>query len=141
VNIRLIRRIPSPFPYLPKPLREVEKPPAFGRRLYEVIGKSKILLNVATDISGDYRVNMRCFEAMGCGACMLSDEGIYPDGMVTGQNLVTYKGPEDALSQIEALIREPERARTIGREAASMIASRYSKSKQWKQFEVLVAAL
>jgi hypothetical protein len=51
------------------------------QKLYELIGKSKIVLNGVIDMVGRDRGNMRCFEAMGCGALLLSDEGNYPKGM------------------------------------------------------------
>jgi hypothetical protein len=46
-----------------------------------LIGSSKIVRSGAIDMAGADRGNMRCFEAMGCGALLLSDEGNYPEGM------------------------------------------------------------
>ena len=44
-------------------IAKIAKPPIFGRQLYELIGKSKIVLNGAIDMAGHDRGNMRCFEA------------------------------------------------------------------------------
>jgi hypothetical protein len=65
----------------PAAIAGIAKPPVFGRELYELIGRSKIVLNGAIDIAGADRGNMRCFEAIGCGALLVSDEGNYPEGM------------------------------------------------------------
>jgi hypothetical protein len=138
VDLRVIRRIPSPFPYLPEPLRSVAKPPVFGRDLYELFGKAKVVLNVATDICGVYRGNMRCFEAMGCGACMLSDEGIYPEGMKSGEHFLGYEDGVEALQIAREILRRPNDARKVGRKGAAMLACEYSKTRQWSIFEQLV---
>jgi hypothetical protein len=54
----------------PDAIAGIAKPPVFGRLLYELIGSSKIVLNGAIDMAGTDRGNMRCFEAMGCGALL-----------------------------------------------------------------------
>ena len=67
-----------------------------GRQLYELIGKSKIVLNGAIDMAGQDRGNMRCFEAMGCGALLVSDAGNYPEEWRRAQTMETYESPEQA---------------------------------------------
>src|SRR5258708_36033204 len=39
------------------------------------------IFNGAIDMAEEDRGNLRCFEAMGCGALMISDRGRYPKGM------------------------------------------------------------
>jgi hypothetical protein len=73
----------------------------FGRQLYELIGSSKIVLNGAIDMAGADRGNMRCFEAMGYGTLLLSDEGDYPEGMDGHQTISTYESGTDCLARIE----------------------------------------
>src|SRR5260370_29130546 len=73
----------------PDAIARIAKPPVFGRQLYELIGKSKIVLNGAIDMAGNDRGNMRCFEAIGCCALLLSDAGKYPDGMAAGDNMLS----------------------------------------------------
>ena len=48
------------------------------------------MLNGAIDMAGPDRGNMRCFEAMGCGALLVSDVGNYPVGMEAGVTMETY---------------------------------------------------
>src|SRR5207302_3215989 len=83
----------------PEAIAKIAKPPVFGRKLYELVGKSKIVLNGAIDMAGHDRGNMRCFEAMGCGALLLSDEGNYPEGMIADKTIVTYACADSALDQ------------------------------------------
>ena len=113
----------------------------FGRQLYELIGRSKIVLNGAIDMAGADRGNMRCFEAMGCGALLVSDDGQYPAAMEPGVTIATYGSPEDALTVIEQRLADwdgSSRIASLGREGVS---AAYSKSLQWKSFVDLVARL
>ena len=76
----------------------------FGQQLYELIGSSKIVLNGAIDMAGMDRGNMRCFEAMGCGALLVSDAGKYPEGMDQGETISTYEGGADCLVEIDSCL-------------------------------------
>ena len=84
---------------------------------------------------------MRCFEALGGGAMLLSDEGDYPDGMRDGETIVTYNSPEQAVNRIETLLEDSERRLRVARAGHEMVSTRYSKEAQWKRFEALVASI
>ena len=120
-------------------IASVARPPVFGRQLYELIGRSKIVLNGAIDMAGRDRGNMRCFEAMGCGALLVSDAGNYPDGMVPGATIESYDSPEGAVELVrESLDNWPVRAK-MAAEGRRQVAELYAKSVQWKSFIDLVA--
>jgi hypothetical protein len=139
---RLTRLADSPFGLLP-PLRKYRRPrtisriatpPVFGRSLYELIGKSKIVLNGAIDMAGQDRGNMRCFEAMGCGALLVSDAGPYPECMVPDSTIFVYKSPEDAKHIITAALGDPTGSAEVARRGRHQIESRYTKQLQWELF-------
>ena len=69
----------------PPAIRTITQPPKFGLDYYEVLSTAKIVLNGAIDMAGEDRGNMRCFEALGAGSLLLSDEGNYPEGMSDGR--------------------------------------------------------
>jgi hypothetical protein len=146
---RLTRLAESPFGKLlplqkhrrPGAIARIARPPVFGRDLYELIGSSKIVLNGAIDMAGNDRGNMRCFEAMGCGALLVSDEGRYPDGMKPGTTIETYGTPEQAVEVVTSCLRSwPESAEmaALGR---NCVRESYSKARQWKQFCELVGRI
>jgi hypothetical protein len=117
----------------PAAIRAVSKEPVFGRQLYAALGQAKIVLNGAVDMAGSDRGNMRCWEAMGCGALLLSDAGIYPEGMVASEHFLTYENASNALDQI----REKSGKKMYAEIALSgyeMIAARFSKEVQWVAF-------
>jgi len=146
---RLCRLAESPLGHLlplakhrrPQAIRAVTKAPIFGLDYYEALSAAKIVLNGAIDMAGNDRGNMRCFEALGGGCLLLSDEGNYPDGMKDGQTIVTYKSAEHAVEQIKALLAQPARREEIAHAGHEMVSSRYSKEAQWQHFEALVASL
>ena len=125
----------------PESIARIAEPPVFGRQLYELISSSKIVLNGAIDMAGADRGNMRCFEAMGCGALLLSDAGNYPDGMKPGSTMETYDSPEEAARLVPELLEKwPESAAKAARGAVE-VSRIYSKSLQWRRFVDIVAGI
>jgi hypothetical protein len=125
----------------PEGIAGIARPPVFGRQLYELIGRSKIVLNGAIDMAGRDRGNMRCFEAMGCGALLVSDAGNYPNGMAPGVTIEAYDSPDRAIELVsESLDNWPPRAK-MAAEGRRLVSQLYSKSLQWKSFIDLVAQI
>jgi Glycosyl transferases group 1 len=125
----------------PSAIRAIARDPVFGRDYYEVLSTAKIVLNGAIDMSGADRGNMRCFEALGGGSLLLSDEGNYPEGMEDGRTIVTYASPEQAVSKVRMLLEASEERLSLARAGHEMVKTRYSKEVQWKRFEALVASI
>jgi len=125
----------------PQAIRAITREPRFGRDYYELLSAAKIVLNGAIDMAGEDRGNMRCFEALGSGALLLSDQGSYPDGMRDGETLATYASPEQAVQQVRRLLADSEQRLGLARVGHEMVSSRYSKAAQWQRFEALVASI
>jgi hypothetical protein len=146
---RLCALAESPIGYLlplgrhrrPGAVRSIAKGPKFGRDYYDALSSAKIILNGAIDMAGNDRGNMRCFEALGGGSLLLSDEGNYPDGMANGETIVTYSSVQDAVRQLERYLAESTERSRIARAGHEMVSTRYSKDVQWKRFEALVASI
>jgi hypothetical protein len=146
---RLCRLAESPLGQLlplarhrrPPAIRAITEAPKFGLDYYEVLANAKIVLNGAIDISGEDRGNMRCFEALGAGSLLLSDQGNYPEGMSDGQTIVTYRSPEHAVQQVRTLLDGADERLAIAHAGHEMVSTSYSKEAQWKRFEALVASI
>ncbi len=121
----------------PHDIRAVSHDPVFGRNLYEVLGQAKIVMNGAIDMAGQDRGNMRCFEALGCGSLLLSDAGLYPDGMEDGRTLVTYESAPDLLARVPELLANEDYRTRIAHAGTEMVADRYSRARQWARFNEL----
>lgn len=125
----------------PAAIRDIAQPPVFGRDLYAAMGRSKIVLNGAVDMAGDDRGNMRCFEAMGCGALMVSDAGNYPAAMESGVTIMTYDSPGQAVELIESSLANPAKTSEMTALGRKRMMETYNKSLQWQSFIDLVGAL
>lgn len=136
----LLRWIPAPVK-LPQSLRYARKKPIYGREMYAVLSDAKIVLNPATDIAGGVRGNMRCWEALGCGACMVGSAGQYPEGFDAGVNFETFTDADDLVRKVKALLVDESRRASIAKSGAEMIARVWSKQRQWNDFQSLVATL
>ena len=123
----------------PESIRLNSMDPVFGIDLYKLLASSKIVLNGAIDMAGEDRGNMRCFEALGSGALMISDIGHYPQGFQSDYNMLTYETPEDAVRLISTTLNGWVRAKEIASHGHAMIRDRYSKDAQWDAFQRLVA--
>lgn len=124
----------------PREIRAVTAGPVFGLDLYAVLSRTKIVLNGAVDMAGEDRGNMRCFEAMGCGALMISDDGRYPEGMADGVTMLTYSTPDEAVRVIREALAAPARRAALSRAGHQAMALGYSKAQQWQAFTRLVEA-
>lgn len=123
----------------PRAIRNVAKPPVAGRAMYEQLGRAKIVINAAVDMAGTDRGNMRCFETMGAGAMLLTDQGNYPPGMIDGETMRVYGNPLSAAEWIEQLSRG-EAARAIASRGHAMISEKYNKLAQFRQFTEVCGA-
>ncbi|HEY2526638.1 MAG TPA: glycosyltransferase [Xanthobacteraceae bacterium] len=146
---RLTRLAESPFGRLlplrkhrrPSVIANITRPPIFGRQLYELIGRSKIVINGAIDMAGHERGNMRCFEAMGLGALLVSDAGKYPAGMEAGVTIEVYDSPDGAVKIVGDSLDDWPRRASIAVEGRRRVTELYTKSLQWSAFVDIVAEI
>ncbi len=125
----------------PQVISQVAKPATFGRALYDLVGQSKIVLNGAIDMAGEDRGNMRCFEAMGCGALLLSDRGNYPEGMQDNQTMVAYGNPNQAVDLAIQALSNPGWSSPIAAKGRETVGRLYGKAAQWKRFVEIVSLI
>ncbi len=129
--------IPVPV-ILPKGLASSSQISVFGRDMYAALSRAKIVLNPATDIAGNVRGNMRCWEALGCGACMLGSAGKYPEGFEPGVNFETFTDIENLKYKINRLLADEPRRAAMAKAGAEMLSNIWSKERQWDDFVALV---
>lgn len=78
------------------PLRPRYGGAAFGRDMYDVYARSKIVINRHGEIAAGFTNNLRCFEAMGMCACLLTESSPNLDDL--------FHGAAWAYSSTESLI-------------------------------------
>ncbi len=137
-NSGLLRWLPVPTK-IPLSIKKNNSRPVYGRDMLTKFSKAKVVLNPAVNLlDGKVRGNMRCWEALGCGACMLASEGSYPEGFIDGENFLTFKDENDLERKIHYLLHNDEVRLTISKKGTEMISSVWSKERQLENFMKLI---
>lgn len=141
VNIPYVRRYWQKIKHPSELVRSRALPPVYGLDLYEKLGQSKMVFNAGVDFSKQYKVNMRNLEVLGCGAQMLSDEGIYPKYFEAGKHFSTYKNMPDFFQKLEYFLDQSQERMAIAQAGNEMVKAHYNKEQQWQHFQAIVASL
>jgi spore maturation protein CgeB len=115
--------------------------PYYGIDLFKEIAESKIVFNAAVDFSGEYKVNMRNFETLGCGAHMISDNGIYPSGLEKERDFSIYNSFEEFVEKAKYFLTHTDESRKIALQGHKTVCENFSKDIQWQKFQELVESL
>lgn len=115
--------------------------PLYGDSLYKAIGSSKIVVNGFTDFNFGFKSNMRLFEAIGLGALLISEYGVYPNGFEPGVDFYTYKNTIQLKEQIGRVLGDWSMHAEMARRARSKISDLYSKQRQWCHFQNFIASI
>jgi spore maturation protein CgeB len=84
---------------------------------------------------------MRTYEAIGCGAFLIGEDGIYPEPLVPGEDLYTYRSLPELIDQIERVLALPDQGRTLALRTRDKLRRRCSKARQWQVFVESVQSL
>ena len=141
VDRKIIRRF-TRFKKSPPPLiRNRSLPSIYGEELYQTIARSKLVINWFGDYNGLYRDNMRNYEAISGGALLISEDGIYPEGLVPEEDFLTFKDTEELFTQIDNALTLPDQGSSMASKAKEKLKTRYSKSVQWRRFQEVINQL
>ena len=84
---------------------------AFGRKMYEVLGRSRITLNSHARVSGENANNLRLYEATGMGALLVTDaKRNLVDLFHVGAEVITYRRDEEAAEAVQHYLEHPREA-------------------------------
>jgi hypothetical protein len=100
---------------LPKsPIRANFHGHAWGRDMYNIFAKSKIVVNRHIDISNNYANNMRMFEATGMGALLITEEKKNMDVFFkVGKEVVTYKSVDELIKKVKYYLKHDKEREKI----------------------------
>lgn len=112
--------------------------PIYGQELYETINRSKIVLNTFGNYNGIYKENMRNYECTGCGALLVSEDGVYPDHLIPNEDFFTYRSQNELFRTLDKVLSQPELITEIAKKTRMKMLTLYSKHEQWSKFEKAV---
>lgn len=106
---KIARRIPTSFFWgygydllsSNSPIRQRYRGQAFGLRMYEILQRSKIVINRHGEVAQGYSNNMRLFEATGCGALLFTENSPNIGDFFNNDEVVIYHSPDEAVYRIE----------------------------------------
>jgi len=108
-------------------IRAKHNGPAFGNDMYQILRRSKIVLNRHGEVAQGWANNMRLFEATGCGACVLTEDAPNLGHLFTYGEPVRYSSPQDAVVKIKALLADGSwKERGENGQAATMDSHTYT---------------
>jgi spore maturation protein CgeB len=78
--------------------------------MYEVLARSKVVLNRHIDVAEGYANNMRLYEATGAGALLLTDaKSNLAELFDPGSEIVTYQDADDLVATLAQLAADRDR--------------------------------
>lgn len=102
---------------MPPALKKAYRGEAWGKRMYDLMLRSKIVVNRHGEVAEGYTNNMRVFEATGCGACLLTETSKNLGDFFTQDEVRAYGSEKEAFDAIVHLLLHPqelERTATLG---------------------------
>jgi spore maturation protein CgeB len=86
-------------------LKNFLRAPVYGKIMYDVIKKAKVVLNIHADSSPVYASNMRLFETTGIGSCLLTDWKINMNELFKEDTeVVTFRSEQDCVDKAKWLL-------------------------------------
>jgi len=98
----------------------------WGTDMYRVLLRSQITLNRHIDVAEGYSNNMRLFEATGCGALLVTDNGKNLRDYFSSYEVLSYSDPEAIASLICWARQEPEQAKAMAERAQQRTLTEHS---------------
>lgn len=111
---------------VPASLRPHLRGYALGETMLRVLSAAKLTVNIHGDFM-HYGGNMRLFEAAGAGVLQITDDlpGVR-EWFTPGQNIVTYRDPDDLRAQVAHYLAHPDEARRIAAAAREHVYTQHT---------------
>lgn len=119
-------------------LKPYFKGKAYGREMFEILGRSKICVNRHAWFARGFSNNMRMFEATGMGALLLTEESPNLHDIFEATEVVSYRGTKDLGIVVEELLADEKTSERIAKSGHEAFQSRHSSGIRAGQLECLL---
>lgn len=100
---------------------------AWGNHMYEILVKSKIVVNRHGEVAKHFANNMKMFETTGCSALLLTDQkSNLHDIFRVDSECVAYTSAQDAVEKIKDLLADEQRRDKIARAGCARTLGEYT---------------
>lgn len=115
------------------------KEPKFGIEMLKSLSNKLIGLNYHIDISANSAANMRMFETVGVGTCLVTDfKSNISDLFEPDAEIVTYKNSEECSEKIKWLLNNPTKCIEIGLAGNKRLLKNHSYEVRAKQLNEII---
>lgn len=90
------------------PLRSCYCGSAFGKEMYSIYGRSKIVINRHGEVAAGFANNLRMYEATGCGAMLMTEDAPNLLTLFPFETVSNYLKPADVIPMLRWYLDEPE---------------------------------
>ena len=121
------------------PLKRYMCPPVYGRNMIQLLGDSKMVLNMHSDFDIDYAINMRVFEGLAAGSLLFTEKNsAVKQFFQDSEDLIVYNDAKDLVQKVEYFSRNPEEAESIAQEGQRKIQKNHLVSHRFDEFISIV---
>lgn len=114
------------------PLRKCYRGPAWGREMYDIYRRSKIVVNRHGEIARGLMNNLRNFESTGMGAMLLTEDAPNIDDFFNGTEAVTYTSAGEAVFKIQYFLENDEEREWIAQNGQRKTLADHTYAKRMK---------
>ena len=101
--------------------------PVYGQAYYQGLKNARISLNHHTEVAGGIFPNMRVFETMGVGGCLLSNSGDQMRQLFEPDvEYMDYKNTEECLEKIAYLLDHPDQRKQMRKKGQQAVLDRHT---------------
>jgi hypothetical protein len=124
---------------LPDAVRRLNRGSVWGLDMYRALRQGRVVLNAEIDMARGSAGNMRFFEATGVGSCLLTEHhsnvGQYFE---PEKEIVTFKGGDDCLAKLHALLDDPGKTDAIARAGQDRCLAKHESATRMKALLALL---
>jgi spore maturation protein CgeB len=112
---------------------------AWGREMYEIFSKAKIVVNRHIGVAEGIANNMRMFEVTGMGSLLLTDDKPNMDEFFeTEKEVVTYKNEKDLARKIKFYLKHEDKREKIAKAGQKKTLSKHTYKTRMKSLSKIL---
>lgn len=112
---------------------------AWGKDMYEIYAKSKIVVNRHINVSGKYANNMRMYEATLMGALLITDyKKNISEIFVDGKEILTYYNSKDLIKKVKYYLIHPNEGEKIAKAGQKRTLKDHSYEVRMKELDKIL---
>ncbi|MEW6277021.1 MAG: glycosyltransferase, partial [Candidatus Eremiobacterota bacterium] len=112
------------------------RPPVYGLEMYRVLNRAKVTLNMHAAVAGQEAANMRMFEVVGTGSCLLTDfKPNLSQFFEVDREVVAYRTIGECRDKVRWLLDHPAEREAIARAGQARVLRDYGHAQKARRLD------